>query len=88
MGKPPFAPHLGRCPASDCAAQQQDTPFAAACKPRRPAQIDRGVRMVRTYSPEFPVILNIRKFVLEILPLQWYTVISADELQRALHRLT
>ena len=25
------------------AAQKQDTPFAAACKPHRPAQIDRSV---------------------------------------------
>jgi len=35
-----------------------------------------------------PRHFNIWKFVLDILPLQRYTVISADELQRALHRLT
>lgn len=33
--------------ASGCAAQQQDTPFAAACKPRRPAQIDRSMCLSR-----------------------------------------
>ena len=36
------------------AAQKQDTPFAAACKPRRPAQIDRSVCLAFTPDAKPP----------------------------------